>query len=100
MIIYVEEDQILFFLQEFLHREGFDAFSRYRYQPSPARILITTSQDMDSIMDSITGIATTDKVRSFWQIFLDGVTAVLNYDYELCFHLEEFLSDSRELEKL
>ena len=51
-------------------------------------------------MDSITGIATTDKVRSFWQIFLDGVTAVLNYDYELCFHLEEFLSDSRELEKL
>ena len=30
MIIYVEEDQILFFLQEFLHREGFDAFSRYR----------------------------------------------------------------------
>jgi len=82
---------------------------------------------MDIIMDSITGITTTDKDRSFWQIFLDGVTGVLNFDtptvikdhrgdgfnlhkkdvrytsfidhsnHELCFGLQELLSNSREM---
>ena len=139
VIIFVNGDQRLYFLQELLRREGFDTFSRY--QPCTRRILITTDQDIDSIKDSITGIPTTEMDRFFWQTFLDGVTTVLNYDaptvieeykwrltggthltnakdltyakkdvhytsfidrsnHELCFDLQELLSDSRELERL
>jgi hypothetical protein len=49
-----------------------------RYQSSAERILITTNEDMDNIMDRLTGITVQGKDRSFWQIFLDEVTTVLS----------------------
>jgi hypothetical protein len=76
-IIYVNSGQRLNFLQEFLHREGFDVFTKN--QPHSGRIILVTVQDMVCI----TSIVTKEKDHKdhyFWLTFLEGVTTVLNYD--------------------
>ena len=79
-LVFVNGDQRVKFLQEFLHRAGFDAFSKY--QPYPTKITIMTVL----IMTTADGLRIADIMNkenhvdhNNWKNFLHDVTTILNY---------------------